>query len=1181
MKTIRNQTFLCGLLAILACGLGHGATVIVSDNYNVTGSGSGFALNTGVNRGINPPTTRLTGSTTANLRYIPTAIKPNSAFTITSSKVQIDVATDPGRFVLSADGSNSYDYSTALGTAAATPATPVVYDLSISIKNNSSAGQRCSFALGTAESDAFSWDFGFQLYRTNSTTTRYVIGKRIDTDASGLGADLDAVIHTFASGTFGTEITVLMRVTDAGLETSAFHSRVQLSLDGGSTWFYDTSTDPDLPNGWRLNASGRHIMWDIAPGAGPITYDNFSLTWKSGPRTWTGGGTNGNWSTSANWGGAVPGNGDRITFAGSTRTTDTNDLSALSVPSLKFNSGGFSIYGNVLTVTGAITNSSGNNTINAPVTLGGALRLQSDAGTLTLAGNMTNGGQALTADGAGNETITGTISGTGGIVKNGAGTLQFSGANSYTGNTAINSGTVTIGASGSIANSPVITIASGATLGVPAGFALAGSQTLARDTGSGTGTITGSVTFNSGAALSLPASGSAGTVGGVSVAGALTLNNNTVTVNVSGGALNAGSYSLLTYTGARNGTFNLTPVITGSGLKAGMQALIFITPGVVSLKVISVQTNSVFRVMTYNIHSGGNPVTGQVDTTWTSDFIKTNNVDLVSLNEVARNMPRSNGRDLIAEISQKTGLPYVFSNNIPTLPSGQEFGNAILSRFPILFRDHRLLPNINGNEQRGWLKATVDVNGKYVTFESTHLDFHSDSTERLMCATDINTWLAEETFPAMISGDFNDTPNTPVYNRMDDKWTDIWPIAGDGSLGRSVPSPGYPDNLNARIDYIWKATGVSVTPVNAFVGYAIEASDHYPVLTDFILTSTTNHSPGFYFPFNEGSGTTVTDAVAHLQSSSGTPVWNTDSPSGLSGDDSLYFNGSKKIAIPDPNQVIGPNLFNDDYTLQAWVKLPLNYAPSERAVLFQYERKPGFSFSINTNRTLHTTAFKIKDIVSTATVPNDAAWHHVAVVHTDGATMQFYIDGTLAATVAYTNGAGYRTTSQITLGAASEGANWFTGYLDRVRFDNRALTPAELDFSAGSPRPMGVIADDFEAWKARYGITDPNADADGDGQSNYSEYLAGTNPTNAASVFRILGTKINPDGSVALTWSSIGGKRYRVQYANNAAGPFTEITRDADTETDSASPGQTSTQSFIETPPATNTVRLYRIQVLP
>ncbi|MGZ4987321.1 MAG: autotransporter-associated beta strand repeat-containing protein, partial [Limisphaerales bacterium] len=847
MRTLRKQTLLTGLLMIFACCLSPGATVIVSDNYNVATSGSGFALNTGVNRGINPPTTRLTGSTTTNLRYIPTSIKTNTAFTITSNKVQVAVAADPGRFVLSADGTTSFDYSSALGTAAATPTTPVVYDISISIKNASSDNQRCSFALGTAESDAFSWDFGFQIYRTNSTMTKYLIGKRIDTDASGLAADLNSAITTLGSGTFGTELTVLMRVTDAGAETTAFHSRVQLSLDGGSTFFYDTATDTDLPNGWRLNASGRHIMWDIAPGAGPITFDDFSLTWKSGPHNWTGGGTNGNWSTPANWGGAAPGSGDSLTFAGSTRTINTNDLSGLSTPWLKFNNGTFSIYGNALTVTGAITNTTGNNTINAPITSGGALRLQSDAGTLTLGGTVANGGQTLTADGAGNTTISGVVSGSGALAKNGTGTLQLSGpsantysglttvnsgtlllaktasinavvgnltigdgtggasadvvrlaasdqistsavtisgsglldlngfnetigslsgstggqinlgsgtltvgdgnsttyagsvagtgslvktgagtltmngastfsgatavnsgvlnvqnatalggagavsvssgsafelqggisisaqpltingtgisgngalrnisgnnswsgsvtlssastvqsdsgtltisggvsggqaltvdgtgnttisgvisgagaltkndagtltlsaANTYTGNTTINSGALTIGSSGSIASSPLITVATGATLNTSSSFAIASSQTLARNATSGAASINGPITFNSGASLSLPADGTGETVSSVSVTGNLTLNNNTITINVSDGALDAGTYNLVTYTGTRNGTFASAPVITGSGLKANLRALVFITGSIVSLRVI-------------------------------------------------------------------------------------------------------------------------------------------------------------------------------------------------------------------------------------------------------------------------------------------------------------------------------------------------------------------------------------------------------------------------------------------------------------------------------------------------------------------------------------------------------------------------------------------------------------------
>src|SRR5262249_52916377 len=123
--------------------------------------------------------------------------------------------------------------------------------------------QRFSFAIGTAEGDATTWDFGVQVYRASASDNFYTIGKRIDTGSSGLGADLNAAILTMTPHTYGMEIDLLMRITDAGSETSAFNSRVQLSLNGGNSWFYDTDTDPDLAGtGWRLNGPNRIIMWD-------------------------------------------------------------------------------------------------------------------------------------------------------------------------------------------------------------------------------------------------------------------------------------------------------------------------------------------------------------------------------------------------------------------------------------------------------------------------------------------------------------------------------------------------------------------------------------------------------------------------------------------------------------------------------------------------------------------------------------------------------------------------------------------------------------------------------------------------------------------------------------------------------------------------------------------------------
>jgi endonuclease/exonuclease/phosphatase family metal-dependent hydrolase len=879
MKIIQHQRLILELILVAFVCAGANAATIIADNYNVTGSGSGFALASGVNTGINPPTTRLTGSAAANLRYISTGTKVATAYTITN-KLQVAAAANPGRFVLSADGATPFSFASALGTDAATPTNPVVYDIGISMKNNSAGAQRFSFALGTAEGDANTWDFGVQVYRASSGDNFYTIGKRIDTGSSGLGADLNEAILTMTANTYGMELDILMRVTDAGAETTTFNSRVQLSLNGGNSWFYDTATDPDLAaTGWRLNGAGRIIMWDVAPDAGPVTYDRFSV--KSNP----------------------------------------------------------------------------------------------------------------------------------------------------------------------------------------------------------------------------------------------SLNN--------------------------------------------------------------ANTSSVFRVMAYNIHWAAGP-DGEVNTQRIADFILGQEVDLVAFNEVARFWSlRANGRDIIGEIAQQTGMAFVFSNNNTALTGNDQFGNAILSKYPILFRDHRLLPKVGDNEQRGWLKAIVDVNGKFLSFWATHLDFKADHTERLMCATNFNTWLADETFPVIFAGDFNDTPDSPVYARMEQKWADIWPVAGDGSLGRTVPCPGPP--FNARIDYIWKAKTAQLTPTNAEVGYGIEASDHYPVLTQFVLNIATNHVSGFYFLFDQGSGSKVTDAVSGLSGTftTGAASWNSDSPTGQTNDFSLYFNGARKVTVIDTNQIVGTNGLNDDYTLQAWVKLPLNYAPAERAVLFQYERRPGFALSINPNRTLHTTAFKHKDIVSTATIPNDGQWHHVAVVHTAGVDMKFYIDAVLAATVAYTNGAGHRTSSTLTIGAASEGANWFTGHLDRIRYDQSALIPAEFDYSASTNS-------DFEAWKIFYQITDSAGDEDGDGQNNFAEYMANTNPTNAASVFKILSGTRQPNGQFDLTWASVGGKRYRVQYLDgdangSVASEFVEVIRDVVSETDAGSNGVSSTQIFtdVSIDALTNRSRFYRIKIVP
>ena len=58
-----------------------------------------------------------------------------------------------------------------------------------------------------------------------------------------------------------------------------------------------------------------------------------------------------------------------------------------------------------------------------------------------------------------------------------------------------------------------------------------------------------------------------------------------------------------------------------------------------------------------------------------------------------------------------------------------------------------------------------------------------------------------------------------------------------------------------------------------------------------------------------------------------------------------------------------------------------------------------------------------------------------------------------------------------------------------------------------------------------------SADADGDGMSNYNEFRAGTDPTNAASALRVAASVAN--GTATLQWPCVDGKTYRVYFSSD------------------------------------------------
>jgi predicted Zn-dependent protease len=99
----------------------------------------------------------------------------------------------------------------------------------------------------------------------------------------------------------------------------------------------------------------------------------------------------------------------------------------------------------------------------------------------------------------------------------------------------------------------------------------------------------------------------------------------------------------------------------------------------------------------------------------------------------------------------------------------------------------------------------------------------------------------------------------------------------------------------------------------------------------------------------------------------------------------------------------------------------------------------------------------------------------------------------------------------------------------------------------------------------------PTADPDGDGMNNLAEYIAGTNPTNAASVFKLL-SPTNSHSGTAVRWLSVAGRNYQVfSRTNLASGSW---------QSNGTAVVAAGTNAQYLDLGGTNGVRFYRVQVL-
>jgi endonuclease/exonuclease/phosphatase family metal-dependent hydrolase len=251
--------------------------------------------------------------------------------------------------------------------------------------------------------------------------------------------------------------------------------------------------------------------------------------------------------------------------------------------------------------------------------------------------------------------------------------------------------------------------------------------------------------------------------------------------------------------------------------------------------------------------------------------------DLIALQEVSRNNPSNQGRDMPAEI--RSLLPDYFSVYGPSfeidmgshVKDGKahdlrfQFGNMILSRTPILASRNLLLPRRRSiakmNFQRSALEALVETPLGPIRFYSTHLD-HRSPDERLMQVRHLMerafaypheggglTGVAEMGFPepprpesAVLLGDFNMLPGSPEYVEVTGALDHEFglPLVADkfvdaathlGTEADTCVNADHPDDASRhkRIDYAFATADLAQRLKSCHVDTEAVGSDHRPV----------------------------------------------------------------------------------------------------------------------------------------------------------------------------------------------------------------------------------------------------------------------------------------------------------------------------------------------------------------
>jgi endonuclease/exonuclease/phosphatase family metal-dependent hydrolase len=229
-----------------------------------------------------------------------------------------------------------------------------------------------------------------------------------------------------------------------------------------------------------------------------------------------------------------------------------------------------------------------------------------------------------------------------------------------------------------------------------------------------------------------------------------------------------------------------------------------------------------FRFVDYNIHQAIN-VDGWVDPEAIALVIEAQQPQLIALQEVSRGWLIAGSLDTAEWLSRRLQTPYVYAPG-----HDYQFGNIILSRYPISDWSFARLPLLGVPLGRGLIRAEIDLGaGRSMTLMNTHLSAYAATESRIPQVEGVlESW--NQAPRSVIVGDMNARPGeADIELYLQAGLTSAQDAAGDpGLMTYSSKNPV------ERIDWVF---GTSDVAFSDFEIPSTTASDHLPLAVTVII----------------------------------------------------------------------------------------------------------------------------------------------------------------------------------------------------------------------------------------------------------------------------------------------------------------------------------------------------------